>query len=108
MGYLELLNEIKVEFREFSYELDYEAQKEEKKFLIAVASSVRDVGKWCLSLVGGYEGALQNNADLRSQIEMITFFLVDRAIDLLDTDKCEIGFPVVDLLINWVQSYQEK
>ena len=31
-----------------------------------------------------------------------------KAIDLLDTDKCEIGFPVIDFLTNWVSTFNNK
>ena len=39
---------------------------------------------------------------------MITDFLVDKAIDLLDTDKCEVGFPAVDFLTNYVSQFTNK
>ena len=83
-------------------------QKEEKKFLIAVGSSVNHIGKWCLSFQGGWEGKLAENEQLRNDLIALTDALANKAIDLLDTDKCEIGFSAIDFLTNWVQFFTKR
>ena len=32
-------------------------------------------------------------------------FLIEKGTSLLDTDRLEIGYPMVDLLVSWIQSH---
>ena len=48
LEFMEVLNTVRIEYADFSYEADSKDQDEEKVYLSAVSSAVCKVGKWCL------------------------------------------------------------
>jgi len=74
----------------------------------AVSNSVCHIGKWCLSLQQPKDVVVQDpffNPESRQFFNQVTEFLLEKAIQILDTDCLSVGWPMIDFLTPWIQSH---
>jgi len=72
--------------------------------MVAIASSVCHMGKWCLSVQyppGSSEDPFKEPQS-RQYFDQVTEFLISKAISILDTDCMEVGWPMIDFLTPWI------
>ena len=102
LEFMEVLATVQIEYADFSYEADADDQEEEKVYLSAVSTAVCKVGKWCLQLYFNEDKLLPDQPELQQYYTNVQDFLVSKGIELLNTDKLEICWPMIDFLTPWI------
>ena len=104
LGFMELLASIQIRFPNFSFDEDQDEQDEEKSFLIAVSTAVSKLGKQLLEYFYNEDKVFNIEDELQQYYCNVVDFMVKKSCELLNSDKLEIVWPVVDFIAGWLQA----
>lgn len=95
--------------KELNEDGDLDEQHEEEKFLASVAESICKLGKWSLQLYQNHIQILagENAEEYQKGYLTILDTLLNKALELFDCDKPDIGRPLLEFYTHWVGAHSK-
>ena len=104
-----MIDHIKLTKTEFSVDEMYDDEfLDEEEFFQILAGAINRVGQWCLEIHGTEKATYNNDEAQIAKYREVFQSIINRAIQLFDTDNPKIALPLLEFLTMFIKTYEKS